>query len=164
MDLFVSNLNLFSNINAFYATVSANLFGPMAYNYSNNEMLQKYQSDALHFIVNASWFVSGKTIYVDIDVSYVRRIPSKYLSSLNNRVNKSLNYICSKWMQWNTKIERHSSLDLPFKNELFVLSIIYAVSFYIFKHHIIIPIGRQKPLLFCSLCPNIYLLSCWISL
>ena len=58
---------------------------------SNIEILQRFQSKTLRFLIDAPWYVTNETIHRDLKISTVKEEISKFRNRYNIKVNNHQN-------------------------------------------------------------------------
>ena len=82
---------------------------------SNVEILQRFQSKTLRFLINAPWYVTNEAIHRDLKIPTVKEEITKCSNRYNKRVKKHRNPLITKLLNTSDQIrrlEKHYPLDL----------------------------------------------------
>ena len=81
---------------------------------SNVEILQRFQSKTLRFLINAPWYVTNEAIHRDLKIPTVKEEITKCSNRYIKRVNEHQNPLITKLLNTSDQIrrlEKHSPLD-----------------------------------------------------
>ena len=87
-------------------------------NYTNIEMLQRFQSKILTSLVNSPWFVSNNTVHDDLSIMMVNEEAGKHVENYLERLNNHRNPLPIMLLDDTNEIrkpKRNCILDLPFR-------------------------------------------------